>query len=510
MNTHTPDPTLPDPTLPGTTPAELTDALRWLDEDQRPRHRRLWTYYRNPMSPAVLLGPDVNAAERPYRLGQEWGLPARITGYVAGQTTASASRAGSIQRKEVVCENDIGWRVDTMVDYLFGKELVLESVADDPARSLVLTRLVRAILAANGGLATLQQLATLGAVFGFVDVVVKLDTAAATALKAELGDHDAWPRLITHNTPNKSRAVSTAPAQEAPTGSATDSTSPGEEGRPAPVSSAATDDLEPTDTGPGITPDGRLIERLARLVRFEVVHPSRALPLPRDAEIPTAYAQVWEDRPPAPAASSTHADARRWWERALGVRRSPHASDAADLVGPGNRQIELLTPGRWVRLSGGRVVASGEMSLAELPLVHIQNVATAFEYAGRSDVEPLIPLQDELNTRLSDRAYRITMTSFKMFLAKGIDNFLSLPIGPGRMFSTDNDTAEIDEFGGDERCPSEEQHISDLRDALDKASAVPPVAAGAIKDRLGQLSSAAALRVTLQSLLAKTERKRAT
>ena len=43
-----------------------------------------------------------------------------------------------------------------------------------------------------------------------------------------------------------------------------------------------------------------------------------------------------------------------------------------------------------------------------------------------------------------------------------------------------------------------------------RSAAWPPVAAGVIRDRVGRLTSAAALRVTLMSLLAKTERKRTT
>ena len=45
---------------------------------------------------------------------------------------------------------------------------------------------------------------------------------------------------------------------------------------------------------------------------------------------------------------------------------------------------------------------------------------------------------------------------------------------------------------------------------MDKFSSVTPVAAGAIKDRIGRLTSAAALRITLLSLLARTDRKRTT
>jgi hypothetical protein len=170
--------------------------------------------------------------------------------------------------------------------------------------------------------------------------------------------------------------------------------------------------------------------------------------------------------------------------------------------------VELITADQWMRVEDGKVVARGRNSLGEVPVVHIQNTATAFEYAGGSDVEPLIPLQDELNTRLSDRAHRITLQSFKMYLAKGVESFTENPVSPGRMWMTDNDAAQILEFGGDANCPSEEAHISDLREALDKASGVTPIAAGAIKNRIGRLTSAAALRVTLLALLSKTDKKR--
>jgi hypothetical protein len=95
-----------------------------------------------------------------------------------------------------------------------------------------------------------------------------------------------------------------------------------------------------------------------------------------------------------------------------------------------------------------------------------------------------------------------------MYLGKGIENFTSLPVAPGRMWMTDNDAADVIEFGGDATSPSEDRHIVELREALDKTSGVTPIAAGAIKGRIGRLTSGAALRVTLMALLAKTERKR--
>src|SRR5712672_3595672 len=74
-----------------------------------------------------------------------------------------------------------------------------------------------------------------------------------------------------------------------------------------------------------------------------------------------------------------------------------------------------------------------------------------------------------LNMRLSDRASRITMQSFKMYLGKGIDDFTQLPVGPGRMWTSDNPDADVITFGGDSDNPAESLHIADLREALDKS-----------------------------------------
>lgn len=202
--------------------------------------------------------------------------------------------------------------------------------------------------------------------------------------------------------------------------------------------------------------------------------------------------------------------ASRWWERVRGLFSPDGRSPANARIPPDLVQVvELITPDRWLRLEDGRPVAAGPNSLGRVPLVHIQNTAAPFEYSGASDVEPLIPLQDELNTRLSDRAHRIALQSFKMYLAVGLEHFTDQPVAPGRMWMTDNGDAHVQEFGGDATCPSEEAHIADVREALDKTSGVTPIAAGAIKNRIGRLTSAAALRVTLLALLSKTDKKRA-
>jgi hypothetical protein len=237
------------------------------------------------------------------------------------------------------------------------------------------------------------------------------------------------------------------------------------------------------------------------MVRLEIVEPARALPFVsgEDWRRLEAYGQVWEVGRQKSEVKGQKGWLARWWQ-GVGALPAP-----AEEVG-----VEVVTARRWQRIAGGEVVAEGENTLGVLPVVHVQNMPVPFQYAGSSDVEPLIPLQDELNTRLSDRANRITMQSFKMYLGKNIDGFTDSVVAPGRMWVTDNPDADVIEFGGDGGNTSEDAHIADLREAMDKSSGVSPIAAGAIKNRIGNLTSAAALRITLFSLLSKNDRKRTT
>lgn len=171
---------------------------------------------------------------------------------------------------------------------------------------------------------------------------------------------------------------------------------------------------------------------------------------------------------------------------------------------------QVYVESRSITGQGRSLIEESANPLGRLPVVHIQNLAQPFFYSGLSDVEPLVPLQDELNTRLSDRANRVTFQSFKMYLGKGIDGFTERPVGSGQMWSTDNPDAAIHEFGGDAHTPSEDQHIHEIREAMDKASGVSPLAADVVGGKTGNLSSENAIRIVLLGLLARIEKKRLT
>lgn len=399
--------------------AEAVEALLKRHVEQTvPRLTVLWNYYRNPMEPAG--GWSIGrAAGRAYRLAQERGLPPRLTGRPSGLGMLAGDT-----RREVVIENDIAWRLNAMIDFLFGRpvRLVPTGVAERD-RADRLSRVLEAAWEGSGGAAMLQDAALLGHVYGCVDFVVRVP-----------------PELVA-------------------------------------AASAARD-------GRGAVADDRLVE-LASMLRIE--------PVPAVLGVPVVNPD----------------DARRLDAYLLRGVRTPAGG------GPAVTRIEAFSA-TWRQVyeqredePGPRLIEEGEHALApELPVVHVQNVSQPLAYFGLSEVEPLIPLQDELNTRLSDRASRVTMQSFKMYLAKGIDGFDRVPVGPGQVWSTDNPQASIESFGGDASSPSEEAHIEQVREALDKASSVPPLATGVVRARVGNLSSENALRLTLQGLLTRTERKR--
>ncbi|MFA5424430.1 MAG: phage portal protein [Phycisphaerae bacterium] len=420
------------------------DFVEWLiDERSEENHRKynkLWQYYANStMETDCLSGADRRASEsgRCYIQAQEFGLPARITGL------ARSVKAGlfggvpvkDVQRKEVVIENDIGWRINAAVDFLFGKMISFASKAADAQRRTEIESLIKGMVAANGGIGFFQDMAVLGSVYGFVDCIVR-----------------PGEQLLTHIS-NPSKALSFEDAL-----------------------------------------------RAAKAIELELIEAPRALPVLDETNYRQIlyYVQHFYQNKNAVSRRSS------FLSRLLSPnRRGAAARDSVEVT-------EITSPNAWQRYEDRRLVAEGNMPWDFLPMVHIQNIAQPYFYEGISDVEHLIPLQDELNTRLSDRANRITFQSFKMYLGKGIDGFENRPVAPGRMWCTDNPDAAIEEFGGDAATPSEDLHIAEIREAMDKISGVTPVVAGVLKNKLGNLTSAVALRLTLMGMLSKTDRKRFT
>jgi hypothetical protein len=254
-------------------------------------------------------------------------------------------------------------------------------------------------------------------------------------------------------------------------------------------------------------------------VRIELIEPPRGVALPGESDyreidayfIRTSRESREEERP-RPGVTIA-GQFMRWWKGDGSEGRAASSGQivtTTEVFAASSRQLYQTDAEGATRLIDEGPALVDERDGDRPPIVHIQNISQPFEYTGLGEVEPLIPLQDELNTRLSDRAARVTMQSFKMYLAKGLEGAAAMPIAPGVIWATDNADAQVTAFGGDAASPSEDRHIDEIREAMDKASAVPPLASGVVRAKIGNLSSENALRITLLGLMSKTSRKRIT
>lgn len=428
------------------------DYIEWLVDEQsvdiRGHFERFWEYYANPrieMTGTGARNQKVTESGRCYVQAQEYGLPVRITGLIhSGQAGVfGAQSARDVQRKEVVIENDIAWRINAAVDFLFGKPISFVSKSPNGQKSTEIETILKALFAANGAIGFFQDMAVLGSVYGFVDCFVRPGEEILESISSSTQTHS--PAF------GKTRTIED-------------------------------------------------VLKLAQRIELELIEAPRALPVldENDYKKTRYYVQHFYQK------QNSLSKKNSFISRILsGSKRSNNSRQTTTVT-------EITSAEAWQRYEDKQLVAEGELPWGFLPVIHIQNIAQPYYYEGLSDVEPLIPLQDELNTRLSDRASRITFQSFKMYLGKGIEGFEDKPVSPGRMWYTDNPEATIEEFGGDNPTPSEGLHIAEIREALDKTSGVTPVVAGVIKNKLGNLTSAVALRLTLMGMLSKNDRKRFT
>jgi len=427
--------------------AELqAEYLDWLTEQQWPDNQahfgRLWDYYQNPS--VTSYGGDEETGNGRIQ-AQETGLPPRITGrtYTSTQEAGFGRKVSDIQRKEVVIENDIAWRIGAMVDFLFGKGVSFVSRVAEATRRQEIERLVKAVFEANGGAGFFQELAVLGSVYGFADCLVRPGERLVSRLCRP------WRQDVRRTLPDASSF--------------------------------------------------QTILDHAETIALELIEAPRALPILDESDYRRLRYYVQHFQQPCNAIEHSGPSL---------------VSRMAGRAGQRQRKIitvtEILGPSAWQRYENGELARQGANPLGFVPVVHIQNLAQPYAYEGISDVEQLAPLQDELNARLSDRASRITMQAFKMYLAKGLDGFSDKTISPGRLWFTDNPEATIEAFGGDTASPSENLHIAEVREAMDKISGVTPVVAGVLKNKLGNLTSGVALKMTFMGMLSKTARKQLT
>ena len=354
---------------------DLLDAL--IDEHEQrvlPRLQRLWRYYRNPLAEPHEGGGSSGPP------AQRVGLPARLA---SSSVSSRSARRDSRLEREVVIENDIAWRVHTLVDFMFPAPPRIVSMAKGEATR----RAIEAVLAAafdasadGEGAALWQNAALLGSVYGHVDFLVSMLAPSGGAGEAG-GSSDDGPAGALASEPSLNETL----------------------------------------------------HRVRSSLVIETVEAPRAIALlnAHDYRVLDAYILRWEQPTNEIERESTLSRVSRF------LRITPTDAHPWASVKAGGRRssvtiTQIFSGDRVQRYEDDRLVFEQVNRLGRVPVVHVQNLPQPLCWEGLSDVEPLIPLQDELNTRLSDRANRVTMQSFRMWLGKGIENFNDRPVGRAR------------------------------------------------------------------------------
>jgi hypothetical protein len=220
--------------------------------------------------------------------------------------------------------------------------------------------------------------------------------------------------------------------------------------------------------------------------------------------LPAAAAAALDGAPPADGAASRGAGARRFpllaWLGGGGraAERTALADPAAAVT-----VVETWTE-RGFRLAvDGRVVRDGPNPYGVIPFVHVPNLPAPNEFWGRSDLVDVIPLNRELNERMSDQADVIRYHADPPVVFRGVEDHDAITVGPGSVWDLPRDAdVKLLEWHG--QPVAVQDHINQVLRALYETSETPRTAFG----DSGRVLSGVALETELRPLIQKTLRKR--
>jgi len=190
-------------------------------------------------------------------------------------------------------------------------------------------------------------------------------------------------------------------------------------------------------------------------------------------------------------------------------RRYGTTSNQLSAVSHQQMGAEVVVEERWTAAEmaisvGGSEVVRTLNPYGFIPFVHIPNARPANEFWGVSDLKDVIPLNRELNERMSDMADVIRFHSDPPVIFKGVTEHSSLAVGPGTVWDVP-EGADVGLLEWRGQTPAVEQHLERVMRALHDVAETPKTAFG----NAGRLLSGVALETELQPLIQKTLRKRA-
>ncbi len=201
----------------------------------------------------------------------------------------------------------------------------------------------------------------------------------------------------------------------------------------------------------------------------------------------------------SPIAPPTSGEERGSTQRATLRRLPPTVATATMPV----EVVETWTADTLCLTVGGTVWREGPNPYGVIPFVHVPNLPAPNSVWGRSDLADVIPLNRELNERLSDQADVIRFHADPPVVFTGVESHDAVRVGPGTVWDLPPGAdVKLLEWRG--AAPAVREHLELVLRALYETAETPRSAFG---DNGRQLSGVA-LETELRPLIQKTLRKR--
>jgi hypothetical protein len=191
----------------------------------------------------------------------------------------------------------------------------------------------------------------------------------------------------------------------------------------------------------------------------------------------------------------------------LSVASTLSPAEAATRYGAqASRNAELLetwTPTSYRLELSGEVLSDAPNPYGFIPFIHVANLAPPGSVWGQSDLEDVIPLNRELDLRMSDQADVIRYHADPPVIFTGVEEHSALPVGPGTVWDVPRD-AKVSLLEWTGQTPAVDAHLARVMTALHDLSESPRTTFG----ETSQAFSGVALEAQSQPIVQRTLRKR--
>lgn len=147
---------------------------------------------------------------------------------------------------------------------------------------------------------------------------------------------------------------------------------------------------------------------------------------------------------------------------------------------------------RWIQYNPGQEPIEKKNMIGEIPIVHIPNLQVAGQFYGLSDLEDVIPLNEELNGRLTDISDVVNYQGSPVTVLTGA-RVSQLERGANRMWGLP-ENAEVKNLSLDGALSDSLKYVEMLTDAIHHLGSVPKGIFGTMDDTGRSSGSALAMR----------------